>query len=281
VGSYDTMDELARETGGRAFYSDNNLAGELRRATESGGAYYTLTYAATNTDYDGKLRQIHVELAKKGLELAYRRFYYGTESPHPDTPATPAANPGSPEPAQRLPGDTLSADMRHGAPTAHQLVFVVQAHRAGPPQTGTPEQMAELATEPAYFTSRRKSAALTPPPPIPLQRHLFSFAIPTRQFKDEPSLNLELAVAAFDANGRMMNAAVRVTKKDLDQAPGANEPPRFFRVEQELEVPLAATSLRVAVHDTTNDRIGAMEIQLPLAPESAPAPENKPALTTH
>jgi hypothetical protein len=106
-------------------------------------------------------------------------------------------------------------------------------------------------------------------PPIPLQRHAFSFNIPNRQFQGEPSLNLELAAAVFDADGRMMNAFVRVARKDLDEKPGEPNPIPFFLVEQELEVPLAATSVRFAVRDITTDRIGAMEISLPLAPESA------------
>lgn len=268
MGSYTTMDEIARETGGRAFYSDNNLAGQLLKATEVGGVYYTLTYAPTNGNYDGKLRNVHVELAKKGYELAYRRLYYGWESPEPGAPVTKAASAAKPEAAQRQVGDTLSADMEHGAPTIHQLVFVVQAHRLGSPALGTPEQMAELATEPAYFKSRRKSAPIKSLPPISLQRHVFSFEIPTRQFKQELSLNLEVAVAVFDADGRMMNAVVTVGGKDLEETPGAKEPARFFRVEEELEVPLEAATARFAVRDITNDRIGAMEIKLPLAPEN-------------
>ena len=271
MNSYATMDGIAEETGGRAFYSDNDLAGALAKATQGGSMYYTLAYAPTNLQYAGKLRNIHVELAKNGYNLAYRHFYYGAESPKPSLPTTEDATVDSvtPETGQRPVGDTLSANMQHGAPTAHQLVFVVQARRVGVPAQGTPEQMAELATEPAYFKSRRKSAAPKPLPPIPLQRHAFSFNIPKRQFQGEPSLNLELAAAVFDADGRMMNAFVRVARKDLDEKPGSPDPVPFFLVEQELEVPLAATSVRFAVRDITSDRIGAMEINLPLAPESA------------
>jgi VWFA-related protein len=271
MNSYATMDGIARETGGRAFYSDNDVAGALAKATQDGSTYYTLEYAPTNLQYDDKLRNIHVELKRKGYDLAYRRFYYGAESPEASLPTIVDATADSvkPETGQRLVGDTLSANMQHGAPTAHQLVFVVQARRVGVPAQGTPEQMAELATEPAYFKSRRKSAAPKPLPPIPLQRHIFSFNIPKRQFEGEPSLNLELAAAVFDADGRMMNAFVRVATKDLDEKPGEPNPIPFFLVEQELEVPLAATSVRFAVRDITTDRIGAMEISLPLAPESA------------
>jgi VWFA-related protein len=277
--SYSVMDGIAKETGGRAFYSDNNVAGLLTQATESGSMYYTLTYAPTNLRYDGKLRNIQVELASKGYQLAYRRFYYGTDSPEPSSPPAAAADsagaakaeagPAKAEAGQRPVGDTLSANMQHGAPAAHQLVFVVQAKTVGAPAEGTPEQMAELATEPAYFKSRRRSVAAKPLPPIPLQRHMFSFEIPKRQFEGRPSLNIEVAAAVFDADGQMMNAFVRVARKDLGENPAVPDTAPFFRVDQELEVPLGATSVRFAVRDITNDHIGAMEISLPLAPASA------------
>ncbi len=160
--------------------------------------------------------------------------------------------------------DSLSANMEYGAPEEHQLVFVVQAHGVGAPVEGTREQMAELATEPAYFKSRRRSGAAVPLAPIKLQKDLFDFNIPTRQFKGETSLNLELAGAAYDAEGQLMNAFVRVAKKELQATPGSPDSAKFFRVEQDLEVPVGAASLRLAVRDVTNDRTGAMEIELPL-----------------
>ncbi len=270
VGSFNVMDGIARETGGRAFYGTNDLAKELVTATQSGGVYYTLTYAPANTEFSGNLRNIHVELAKKGYQLAYRRSYYGTTVPDKTAggvvPVATADGTKAPS-AQRQVGDSLSANMEHGAPTAHALVFVVQAHAAGEPVQGTPAQMAELATEPAYFKSRRKSAAAKPLAPVPLQRDVFSFEIPTRQFKGEAALDLELAVAAYDTDGRMMNGIVRVARKDLEGKPEVakdGDAPRFFRVEQELEVPTGAATVRLAVRDTTNDRTGAMEITLPL-----------------
>jgi VWFA-related protein len=40
--------------------------------------YYTLYYTPTNRDWNGKYRATTVQLAKKGLHLAYRKGYYGT-----------------------------------------------------------------------------------------------------------------------------------------------------------------------------------------------------------
>jgi hypothetical protein len=270
VDSYNIMDVIARETGGEAFDGANDVAAELGKATESGEMYYTLSYAPTNQDYDGNLRNIHVELKRnKGYQLAYRRSYYGTETAETAATAeTPAAS-AQPESAQRAVGDSLSADMQHGAPAAHDLVFVVQAREVGAAAMGTPEEMAEMATEPAYFKSRRRSAAAKPLPPVPLQRDVFEFEVPTRQFQGETMLDLELAAAAYDADGLMMNAFVRVARKDLGVKPEAGGPLLFFRVEQELEVPVGAASIRFGVRDDTNNRMGAMEIKLPLAQASA------------
>jgi VWFA-related protein len=275
--SFNTMDGIARETGGQAFYGFNDVAQELVKATEGGEMYYTLAYAPTNLNYNGKVRNIHVALTKKGYALSYRRSYYGTETKQAAVTATAdeyavpvvrkandAKTPLKGSVAVNVVKDSLSANMEYGAPEEHQLVFVVEAQTVGAPSEGTTEQMAELATEPAYFKSRRKSAAVVPLSPIPLQKDVFSFNIPTRQFTGERSLNLELAAAAYDAEGRLMNAFVRIAKKDLEETPGAADSLPFFRVEQELEVPVGAASLRVAVRDATNDRTGAMEIALPL-----------------
>lgn len=279
---YDTMDGLAEQTGGKAFYGDNNVADELVKATDSGEMYYTLAYAPTDPEKTGKLRHIRVELVNhRGDTISYRRSYYGLKAPKATAYAgdaqvagtIPASEMSEKEPAPvgapRTEGDSLSANMEHGAPEMHELVFVVQARTVGAPLEGTSEQMAELATEPAFFISRRKNKPAKTMKPVPLQEDELNFEIPSRQFDGETELHLELAAAAYNGDGRMMNAFVRVAEKELTVAPGAAQPPRFFRIEQDLEVPEGAASLRFAVRDVNSDRVGAMEIKLPLAAEPA------------
>ena len=265
-GSYFGMETIAEETGGRAFYSTNDVAGELVNATEAGEAYYTLTYSPTNHDYGGRLRHISVKLEEKGYTVAYRRSYYGTERPEV-AGSLRKAKAGNEQPAgpQRGTGDTLSANMRHGGPMAHGLVFAVQVHAAGAPGKATAQQMAELATQPAFSGAAHRGS-------VSLQRYLLSYRIFGRQFKDASGgLNLELAAAAFDADGHRLNSSVNVSNgaggAAEGAAAGASEPAKVYRVDEEFEVPVGATSLRFAVRDAATDRIGAMEIKLPLAPE--------------
>jgi len=272
ASSYQLEDEIARNTGGRAFYGTNDVAGALAEATDNGSIFYTLTYSPTDKDYDGKQRRIDVKLAKKGYTLQYRRAYYGTDfAPAPTAPNSEAtATPATP----RKLGDTLYANMEHGAPIAHQLIFGAHLHAVGRPAMASPAQMAQLATQPAFFKVRRQAAQAKPLPPIPLQRYAIDFTVMAHQLQITGNpLNLELAAAAYDADGTILNALVGNAESQTNAA--AQSAPKAYRAQQQLDVPLNAQWIRVAIRDANTNRIGAMEIKLPLAPENETASNAK------
>ncbi len=279
AGSYMVMDEIARETGGKAYYGRNDVAVALEDATDAGASYYTLTYSPSNREYNGRVRNIKVELAKKGYKLAYRHSYYGAETDSlAELPrrlrvvSGQAKDGGAPEPttptATRKRGDTLFANMEHGAPEAHQLIFGAHLHTVGPPAKGTPEQMAMLADQPAFFKTRRRNAPAKPLAPIELQKFAIDYTVMAHQLQvagSDTPLNLEIAAAAYDGDGRMLNAMVNLAAQG-DAASTTLQ--RAYRAQQELDVPLSAATIRVAVRDANTDRIGAMEVKLPLEPET-------------
>ena len=274
AGSYMREDEIAQATGGRAFYSTNDVAGALADATETGENYYSLSYSPTNQTYNGALRNIKVDLDKKGYKLAYRRAYFGSDTDAPPPLSLNQARkpkPSDAPPPPRTLGDTLFANMEHGAPIAHQLIFGAHLRTLGMPAMGTPEQMSELANQPAYFKVRHNNKPAKPLAPIKLQRYAIDYTVMSHQLQitGEP-LNLELAVAAYDADGKMLNALVNNGASEAARPP--DQPaPKSYRAEQQLDVPLDAAWIRVAVRDANTDRIGAMEIKLPLAPENEAA----------
>jgi VWFA-related protein len=266
-----TADEIAHDTGGRAIYSRNDLATALIDATENGGSYYTLTYSPSNRNYDGKLRKIRVDLAKKSCTLQCRRAYYGTDTDADADPKRLKANAAAAPPPRKA-GDTLYANMEHGAPIAHQLIFGARLHTLGPPAMGTPAQMAQLATQPAYFKIRRKTGQPQPLAPMKLQRYAIDYTVMARQLQITAApLDLELAVAAYDADGKMLNADVGIGARGPSAPANGQPPPKSYRAELQLEMPLAAAWIRLAVRDANTNRIGAMEVKLPLAPENESA----------
>ena len=81
MATHSRMDELAEQTGGRAFYNSNDIPEAIRTSIDSGANYYTLSYAPNNKRWDGELRKIEVKAARVGLKLTYRRGYYAIADP--------------------------------------------------------------------------------------------------------------------------------------------------------------------------------------------------------
>ena len=66
---------------------------------------------------------------------------------------------------------------------SHDLLFSAHAQAIGAPELATPEQMADLADEPAFFRKRHKNKQPKPLPPVPLQSYQIEFDIPSKQFR--------------------------------------------------------------------------------------------------
>ncbi len=72
--------QLAQETGGQFIADTNNIAPKLKAVDEDLNTYYLLTYAPTNSNYDGKFRNISVKLNRSGAELQTRKGYYAVNA---------------------------------------------------------------------------------------------------------------------------------------------------------------------------------------------------------
>jgi VWFA-related protein len=281
--SYATEDELAISTGGRAFYSSNNLTEALAEATEAGGNYYTLSYAPSNENYDGQIRNIRVELAKRGYQLAYRHSYFGSPMGNNADAASRHKNAGASDAGRHedaKPVNSLLVNLRHGAPMAHQIVFKAHVYPLGAPAKATPEQMASLA-QASSGSGKNRPVKTKSLPAVPVQAYVVEYALPAQQLKAEPAVSdrrqllLELAAEAFDADGQMLVGKVEHAREFSERpwnvgegSPAAPGESAFYRARQQIAVPLNATSIRIAVKDVSTDRVGTMEVTLPLAPEA-------------
>jgi VWFA-related protein len=86
VDSHFAMEEVARDTGGRAFYNANDLATAVATGVEDGRSYYTVGYYPENKNWDGKFRKITVKAERKDIRLRYRPGYYAFDSTAPTGP---------------------------------------------------------------------------------------------------------------------------------------------------------------------------------------------------
>lgn len=78
--SQDTLYSLAADTGGNAFFDNNDLAGGIVRAQRAISDYYLIGYYTTNTAQNGRFRKIKITLPENlNASLDYRQGYYASK----------------------------------------------------------------------------------------------------------------------------------------------------------------------------------------------------------
>jgi VWFA-related protein len=261
---------IASATGGRAVSSDNGVADVLSTVTEDGGNYYTLTYSPPNHGEDDSCHNIAVKVGKEKYLLSYRHSY--CRMLLVSTSADEANRSGAP--ALEVPlqaGDVLQANIKPGAPMLHDLVFSAHIRTSGV-GVATPAQMAQLQEQAAFFTTQKKNKPLRPLPALKVQSYAIDYRVLDPEFKAQAGRTgqqptLEFAVAAFDDDGKVLNGVVNDGVPETSTVPAENKA-GLYRVHQSLLVPVNAKSLRVGVRDRLNDRMGTLEVDLPLPPET-------------
>ena len=79
IDSQETMREMARETGGRAYVNQNEIKVGVERAFADEAAAYTIGYYPENKKYDNKYRSVKVKVKRDGVEVQSRRGYYAID----------------------------------------------------------------------------------------------------------------------------------------------------------------------------------------------------------
>ncbi|HUL74312.1 MAG TPA: VWA domain-containing protein [Vicinamibacterales bacterium] len=76
--SQDTLYALAKDTGGRAMFDNNDLALGIAQAAQAVTGYYMVGYYTKNVAKDGRFRRVSVSLAPGVAgDVSYRAGYYG------------------------------------------------------------------------------------------------------------------------------------------------------------------------------------------------------------
>jgi VWFA-related protein len=74
-GNIASMEEIAEQTGGRAYHDSNGIAGQAREALDDSRENYILTYAPSTYRQDGSVHEVSLRTKRKGLDLRYRPSY--------------------------------------------------------------------------------------------------------------------------------------------------------------------------------------------------------------
>jgi len=73
--THDALETIARDTGG-SYFNRNDLDDAIRSALRESSSYYMLGYYPNNKKWDGKFRNIKLQVDRPGTQLRYRRGYF-------------------------------------------------------------------------------------------------------------------------------------------------------------------------------------------------------------
>jgi len=247
AAEHQTMDEMADATGGKAFYNTNGLKEAVAKSISLGSHYYTIAYTPTNDKWTGDYRTVKVKLAdnSNGYQLYYRHGYYADDPEAPQKAHTATA------PAPSAMGTALL----RGAPDPTQIIF--EAHVAK--ISTKPENMPATGNEPG------------PKVHAPYLTYAVNYGVDARNIKFQATPDglyhgsVEFIVLVYDSDGNVLNSISNTVRADLETATYSKILQHGLQMSQLISVPFDAKHkgefyLRIGVHDTAGDRVGAIEI---------------------
>jgi VWFA-related protein len=243
------MEQLASDTGGKAFFNTNDLNTAVKRAVNDGAHYYTLAYTPTNNKLDGSYRRIEVKVSATGkFKLAYRRGY------NADDMKTVDARPES---------DPLRLLLKFGLPDATQLLYGVR--------------VAPAAHQPA---PNAKRAGMNPALSGPVTRYALDFMIRWTDvnFDLRPDGThhgkIQLGLLAYDRNGKAVNWEDGTQEMNVKPVTWSAIQKTGIPAHMEIDLPNEEIYLNTGVYDWGSNKAGTLEI--PLIPSSTATAQSAP-----
>jgi hypothetical protein len=230
--------EVAEQSGGRAYFNSNDLPGRLAEAIEEGSRYYTIAYAPPRRKPDGHFHRISIDVDIPGTRLAYRRGY-NAEDPKP-----PKSYAGA---------DLIKTALEGKVPSATEIVFDAKLEPSpnSPTAAGTPPGLKRRGNDPANRTAYDLVIGVPQ-----------SQITPVKNPDGTRSVRVQFAFDAYDINGKLLGRHTQNTALNLtvDQYANFIENPVMFH-EQIWFYP-GPLFLRVGVYDQNTQKVGTLEIPI-------------------
>ena len=243
------MEQLASDTGGKAFYNINDLNAAVKRAVNDGAHYYTLAYTPTNSKLDGSYRRIEVKVTAAGkYKLAYRRGYNADDMKTAE--ARPESNP-------------LRPLLKFGLPDATQVLYGVH--------------VAPAAQQPA---PNAKRAGMNPALTGPVSRYTLDFMIRWTDvnFDLRPDGihhgKIQVGLLAYDRDGKAVNWEDGTLEMNVKPVTWNRIQITGIPAHMEIDLPNEDIYLNTGVYDWRSNKAGTLRI--PLSPSHAATTQSAP-----
>jgi len=248
------MEQLAADTGGKAFYNTNDLNAAMMHAIEHGAHYYTLVYTPTSKKMDGSYRRIEVKTSAGKYNLAYRRGYNADDMNKIDksrkvATAIQSANVSAANSDGKADPTPLRQLMARGMPSSTQILYGIRVL----PATPQPEPTAIRA-------------GYNPKLPSPTTRYTADFLIDWKKVQLQPAPDgthtgmIRLELLAYDRDGKALNWTGQTMGLTLDAKTYAAIQRSGIPAHLEIDLPNTDVYLASGIYDLSANKAGTLEI---------------------
>jgi hypothetical protein len=164
-------------------------------------------------------------------------------------------------------------NMQHGAPNSSELFVEAGVVPVGGVMTPTPAEVAGLRSFIDIYAKGKRAKADSDKQRV--QHYDINLAIIGRQLEMPPADNgkyatsMRFGLAAYTEDGALLNGTEITVKNTIPAAQYQKIVSEGYHASMVFPVPEEAVSLRIAVRDEIGNRIGTIEVPLPIA-----APKN-------
>jgi VWFA-related protein len=283
------MDEIAEQTGGKAYYNTNDFTRVIGDVARTSSNYYTVAYATTNTKWDGEFRKIKITVNHPDVQLLHKEGYYaysldkreqsgiaaiekreaaeaeqqengGTENGQPPS-GTQDANSTANNPAL---GATVHPSSKGGFDAAMALGAI-------PPT----EIVFAASLQPDANAEKLNKKAAMPPDNFlrpewknkPFRNYAISYDADLHRvrFTRTPDgmrhASVEFVAVVFSGDGQEVNSIIETATLDVTADRYRELLVSGMHTKEEIAIPVKGNFfLRLGVHDTMGDQVGALEI---------------------
>jgi VWFA-related protein len=244
-----TMDMLALQTGGKAFYNQNDLAGIIGKVTDQSSNFYTISYSPNDTKMDGRYRKIEVKVGDgEHYILSYRRGYFARDEDLPgaaqaklaETAQSAAQNPAGVDP--------LEPFMGFGMPQSEQILYKALIQRTDSGAAATAQAKPSLKG--------------------PTERYSVDFAVDLDDLhlKLNPdgahTGTLNLSMVVYDKYGQAASKEEHLVHLDIKPDSYAALKKTGLQIHGQVTVPRGQYWLRTGVYDEESRKVGTLEVPL-------------------
>jgi len=231
--AHDTMNLLAENTGGKAYYNRNDIDKAIYDGVTDGSTYYLLGYYPDNKTWDGKFRKIQIKVERGGVKLCYRLGYYAAD----------------PQPAEIKPNlkqrdRDLGEALRLGAPISTSLFFEVAVMPSSPKDQN--KVTISYAVSPHSLQIKRGDDGLE-------------------------HADLECVVQVYNEKGKPVNSALSTAQAAMKPETYQKVLKSGFPCQNQLELQPGSYQLRFAVRDAHTGLIGTSDGKVTVSAVAAEA----------